>query len=244
MCTTSPLHPPVHEAARGSEDPAGSGTGPSLVPAVRRMRPGASAEYAFRIVGPRGRIVRALDTVHERPLHLLVVRHDLTDFHHLHPGLGPDGMWRTWLPPLAPGVHRVVADLSVEGVPATPFADLLVPGEPAVRPLPRPAPTAVADGFEVTVDRDGELLRFSVADASGRPATLAPHLGAAGHLVAVRAGDLALVHVHPLDDPAPGAVTFHIGVPDAGTYRLFLQLRPEGRLITTAFTVDLSATAA
>jgi hypothetical protein len=64
-----------------------------------------------------------------------------------------------------------------------------------------------------------------------------PYLGAGGHLVALREGDLAFLHVHPM--PAGhGAddVSFAATFPTAGRYRLFLQFRHEGRVRTAAFT--------
>ena len=73
----------------------------------------------------------------------------------------------------------------------------------------QPAPTATTGPYEVVLD--GELaagttstLGFAVR-RDGRPVEdLQPHLEARGHLVALRAGDLAYLHVHPVD-AAPAA---------------------------------------
>ena len=63
-------------------------------------------------------------------------------------------------------------------------------------------------------------LTFSVS-RDGKPVTdLQPYLGAYGHLVALRAGDLAYLHVHPTASPATAghragpAITFHADVPE------------------------------
>ena len=77
----------------------------------------------------------------------------------------------------------------------------------------------------------------------GRPVTdLQPYLGAYGHLVALRDGDLAYLHVHPdgeLGDagtrPGPD-VTFHADVPAAATYRLFLDFQHAGVVRTAELT--------
>ena len=57
-----------------------------------------------------------------------------------------------------------------------------------------------------------------------------PYLGAYGHLVALRDGDLAYLHVHPAHGTAtPGsAVGFDAEVPSAGTYRLFFDFQVDG----------------
>jgi hypothetical protein len=47
----------------------------------------------FQVLGPDGAPVLRYQTVHDRPLHLIVVRADLTGYQHLHPGLGADGTW-------------------------------------------------------------------------------------------------------------------------------------------------------
>jgi hypothetical protein len=81
----------------------------------------------------------------------------------------------------------------------------------------------------------------------GEPVTdLQPYLGAYGHLVALRKGDLAYLHVHPDGHPGDGTtrpgpdVVFYADVPSEGTYRLYLDFRHQGMVRTAAFT--LSAT--
>ena len=78
----------------------------------------------------------------------------------------------------------------------------------------------------MTVTRDGE----PVTD-------LQPYLGALGHLVAIRDGDLAYLHVHPLDEadgPGGPTVRFAVEVPTAGTYGLFLDFSHGGEVRTAA----------
>ncbi len=82
---------------------------------------------------------------------------------------------------------------------------------------------------------------------------LQPYLAAYGHLVALREGDLAYLHVHPaeasaggasIDAGAPGGATpagpqveFVAEVPTAGSYRLFLDFRHDGVVRTAELTV-------
>jgi hypothetical protein len=49
---------------------------------------------------------------HAALLHLLLVRHDLTGYQHLHPELAPDGTWNTDVDLSTAGVWRMVADSS------------------------------------------------------------------------------------------------------------------------------------
>ena len=87
--------------------------------------------------------------------------------------------------------------------------------------------TATVDGYTVTLAGDlvaGEhsMLTLSVSK-DGRPVTdLQPYLGAYGHLVALREGDLAYLHVHPGGEPGDGRtkpgpdIEFGAEVPSAG----------------------------
>jgi hypothetical protein len=82
----------------------------------------------------------------------------------------------------------------------------------------------------------------------GKPVTdLQPYLGAYGHLVALRGGDLAYLHVHPDGTPGDGAtdpgpeVVFYAAVPSAGTYHLYLDFQHNGVVRTAAFTVTAAA---
>jgi hypothetical protein len=59
--------------------------------------------------------------------------------------------------------------------------------------------------------------------------------GAAGHLVSLRAGDLAYLHTHATGEGLRFATAF----PTAGTYRLFLDFRHGDRVRTAAFTVHV-----
>jgi hypothetical protein len=200
------------------------------------LRAGVREDFAFRIADDRGATVRAFDVEHTKKLHLIAVRRDLTGFQHLHPTQAADGSWRTPLRLPEPGAYRVFADFTPRGGAATTLAsDVLVAGAFAPRPLPAPAARASVDGYEVALRASGgrdATLRFAISRA-GRAITPEPYLGASGHLVALREGDLAYLHVHPHDGDE---VAFGAGFPSAGRYRLFLQFQHEGRVHTAAFT--------
>lgn len=59
--------------------------------------------------------------------------------------------------------------------------------------------------------------------------------------MAIRATDLAYLHVHPLERRGgPGEVPFAIEVPSPGSYRLFFDFSHQGTVRTAAFTVDVA----
>jgi hypothetical protein len=202
---------------------------------------GRPVELAFAVAGSDGPVTE-FDVEHERRMHLIVVRRDLTGFQHLHPEMDRDGTWRATTTLSEPGDYRVFADFVHEGEALTLAHDLTVAGEAKAQPLPAPAARAsVPGGYEVALDgaesvaRTEQELAFAVT-RDGAPVEVQPYLGAQGHLVALRDGDLAFLHVHPTGGDEAGEIRFMTEFPSAGDYRLFLQFRHEGEVRTAEFT--------
>lgn len=200
------------------------------------LRRGRAERLAFRVVDERGATVRDFDVEHERRMHLIVVRRDLTGFQHLHPEQAADGTWSTRLRLDDAGSYRLFADFSRGGEPHTLAGDLRVDGSANLRALPPAAPVATTeDGYEVRLASSGGELRFTIT-RGGETVRTEPYLGAGGHLVALREGDLAFLHVHPTEHDS---VAFEATFPTPGAYRLFLQFKHEGRVHTAAFTHEV-----
>ncbi|MGH3456925.1 hypothetical protein [Aeromicrobium sp.] len=215
---------------------------------------GQDVPISFTIDGPDGRPVTEYDLEHEKRLHLIAVRRDFEGFQHVHPRLGADGRWDVDLD-LAPGQWRLYADFKATGAEAlTLGTDLTVPGDVEAAAASEETRTARIDGYTVTLDGDltpgaDAKLRLAV-ERDGKPVTdLQPYLGAFGHLVALREGDLAYLHVHPdgttgngMTEPGP-EVVFYAAVPSDGTYRLYLDFKHDGVVRTAAFNVSTGGAA-
>lgn len=206
----------------------------------------AGGAFRFVINRPDGTPELGFDPVHERRLHLIVVNRELTSFHHLHPALGGTGTWSVDLPALPAGSYRAIADFLVAGGPRLALGtDVGVPGPYHPDRLGAPRPQVAVDGYAVTLATEagdgGEVVATLTVHRNGRPVPdLEPYLGARGHLVAIRAGDLAYAHVHPVGStdsaPADGAVRFDATLASAGRYGLFLDFKHGGTVHTAAFT--------
>jgi hypothetical protein len=186
---------------------------------------------SFRVLDRDGHPVHDFDVEHTKRMHLIVVRRDLTGFQHLHPTQAGDGTWSVPVRLLEAGTYRVFADFSADGKAYTLADDLAVDGPVRSRQLPAPATSAEVDGLTVRRTSAGSQVGFTVT-RGGRPVALQQYLGAKGHLVALRKGDLAFLHVHPDED----RLRFTTSFPTAGDYRLFLQFQVAGRVHTAAFT--------
>ena len=209
---------------------------------ARRDAPrGRPFELVFRIADRDGRTVRDFDVEHTKRMHLIVVRRDMTGFQHLHPTQAPDGTWSVPVTLRDAGSYRVLADFSVDGKPRTLGDDLTVDGTVRSKELPPPVERTEVDGMLVTLTKGAPKagseseLAFTVT-RGGRPVKVEEYLGAKGHLVALRQGDLAFLHVHPDED----RLAFKARFPSAGRYRLFLQFEVDGRVHTAAFTQEVT----
>lgn len=215
--------------------------------------PNDRATLSFTIADPGGTPLLDYATVHGKQLHLIVVRSDGEHFAHVHPVLDQaTGMWSTpWVWKSA-GTYRVFADFQ----PAQPGSAKLtltrtvdVAGELA--PSPRLTTRTSDEIAGYTVELAGALtagvpkqVTATVARDGEPVTTLQPYLGAYGHLVALREGDLAYLHVHPEGaEPAPGriggpAVSFVATAPTAGRYLLYLDFKVDDTVRTATFVVD------
>ncbi len=226
--------------------------GLTLELATRQLTSGEPGRLRFQVVGEDERVVRDFEVEHEKRLHLILARRDLTGFQHLHPEMAADGSWSTPITVPAPGDYRVFADFKHEGKNQTLARDLSVSGSFSPRPLPDPATTATtADGYTVRLDADASRagrmaeLAFTVTK-DGRQLRTEPYLGAGGHLVALRENDLAYLHTHPAETGEEhggghaSAVRFETEFPSEARYRLFLQFKHGGQVHTAAFTRAVS----
>jgi hypothetical protein len=218
------------------------------------VTPGTAVPVSFTIEDPDGNPVTEYDEEHEKELHLIAVRRDFSGFQHVHPVRAEDGTWSTTLD-LTAGQWRLFADFKASGAEAITLGnDLAVRG--AYQPAAPAADTrtATVDGYTVTLEGEltpGEEARLSLnVTRDGAPVTdLEPYLGAYGHLVALRSGDLAYLHVHPEGTPGDGEtepgpdVVFFAKVPSSDRYHLYLDFKHEGVVRTAAFTVTGSADA-
>ncbi len=198
-------------------------------------------------------------------VHLILVSDDLSTMIHRHPPVAADGTLREKVVLPRAGKWRVVVDAYPQRQPNFQlFRNIDVSGKASPQPLPPATHSADADGFRVTLHGNPKLraiepgfLNISVTDAHGKPARFSPWYGALAHAIFFRAGTLDYFHTHVCAPGAsgctsslggasvagrsstPGKLRVGVLVPVAGTWRLFLQTRADGRVITVPFTLEV-----
>ncbi|MGE0066031.1 MAG: hypothetical protein AB7T48_01650 [Solirubrobacterales bacterium] len=236
--------------------------GYSLLLAPTFLAQNAGRDLHFSITDADGETVSDFDELHERRMHLILVRRDGRGFQHLHPEMDEAGTWTEALKLAESGVYRAFADFSVGGEQHTLASDLFVSGGSfQARPFPAPSALASTSGYDVSLEAEELVagkpssLSFAVTRGGTEVDDLGPYLGAKGHLVALREGDLAFLHVHPeeadgehahgghpaaTEEPAGNEIAFAATFPTAGHYRLYLQFKHKGAVRTVQFTVSVS----
>ncbi|MFI2486170.1 heavy-metal-associated domain-containing protein [Promicromonospora kroppenstedtii] len=211
---------------------------------------GERGTLSFSVLDADGAAVTGFETEHDKELHLIVVRSDGEEFRHVHPTMSADGVWSIpWMWAEA-GSYRVFADFVPEATGENVTLSRAV--DVAGRVTPQPAAVSASDttgGYTATLAGElsatGESTLTATVTKDGEPVTdLEPYLGAYGHLVALRAGDLAYLHVHPEgDEPGPGSVSgpdvaFMTQAPTPGRYLLYLDFKVDGDVHTARFVLD------
>lgn len=202
-------------------------------------------------------------------VHLIIVRRDLAVIIHHHPPVGPDGLLTDTVTFPAPGRYRVVIDAYPKNAGAVPsfqlFQTIDVKGAYHPKPLPAFRSTETVDGFRFTLHGtphlravQAALLDFTVTNPEGNPAVFTPWFGALAHAIFFRSGSLDYFHTHICAPGAsgctsvlggasvtgtsatPGHLKAGVLLPVAGTWRLFLQCRLDGKVVTAPFTLHVS----
>lgn len=178
-----------------------------------------------------------------------MVGRDLSGYQHLHPTMAPDGTWSVPVTLARPGGYRVYADFSVTAtngtqVPLVLGVDHTVPGAHTPTALPPAQAETTAGPYAVSMNGTPTVgvtapVHFQVSGAPTTPVQLEPYLGAYGHLVVVREGDLGYVHVHPEPELVDGSVKFWLTAPSSGRYRAFFDFQVAGKVHTAEFTINV-----
>ena len=200
----------------GEVKPVESGGGAPAYRAEFRAEPaevkaGENVTLVFTVRDAEGKAVRDLPVVHEKPMHLLVISKDLSEFNHLHPEPQADGTYRVAHTFPSGGDYKLYADYTPKGgEQVVDRIPLKVDGNPRppVALKADSSDTKTVDGLRVTMRPDKELragqelmLDFAVADdRTQKPvADLQPYLGALAHFVIVSEDGVDFLHAHPME---------------------------------------------
>ncbi len=231
-----------------------------------QLEAGKSAMLSFtpKIKGNEGAPV-PLDLVHEKKMHLILVRDDLSWFDHIHPEFSASGSYDIKV--LAQGEKFVNGRGHNEtrfdtggkywaftdfkptgGLNQVHKTELQVAGTPAKTvAYTQPKMTTSVDGYTVVLDPHGSAiasgtpahLHIDIMEKGKRltPDKIENYLGAKAHVVLVETTTKEFVHVHPeaVGDELEMNTTFA----KPGTYRGWLQFQTNGMVHTADFVLKV-----
>jgi hypothetical protein len=217
---------------------------------VPAHRGGGTRALKLRIRDPESREdVQMFAEAHERLLHLFIIGRDLRYFAHEHPRRTSDGF--ELQVDLAPGAYMLIADfLPGGGYPQMVHRALVTPGFRASpfedTALHEDAGEKAVDGLQVQMKvepvagRPAAVLRFRLTDETGSAVMdLEPYLGSAGHLLVVSPDLTHSIHAHPDALGSGPELAFAVEFPEAGIYKLWVQIQRRGKVSAVPFVVRI-----
>jgi len=172
---------------------------------------GKPTKLIISIKDANGAVVRDLDLSHEKPLHLIVVSSDLSEFYHVHPESQPEGTYSGVQTFPNSGHYKLYADFTPpNGSQVVETFDLNVTGlaRSSLALAPDSTATKTEGGLRITLQFDKPLrsgdevmLNFAIFDErTGTPVTdLERYLGAPAHVVIISGDTNNYLHVHPTE---------------------------------------------
>jgi hypothetical protein len=229
------------------------------------LRLGVTAWVTAQLTTASGKPITADDllVVHTRKLHLLLIAAaTLDDYQHVHPEPGTEsGKFVFSFTPREAGRYRVFADFMPRATGRSLYAgaQLEVPGNRTIRTRSGagsfPELITKADGlvFRLTLDQPPVRINqtaqmvLTVAREQGGAPELEDIMGAPAHLVAFDERCSGFAHLHPAaptaevpqETDAGRRLAFAIHLPDPGHYRLWAQVRVDGRDVFAPFDVKV-----
>jgi hypothetical protein len=233
------------------------------------VEPGRATIVAFTIDQPSGSALTDYRTGAgpHTGVHLIIVKTDLSTIIHRHPPVTPSGRFRQAVVFPSPGRYRVIVDAYPRtGILRNfqLFKDVTVSGATHRQPLGGYHPNLVVNGFRFVAPahpnvraNQASFLTVRVTNRAGRPARFVPWYGALAHAIFFRVGTLDYFHTHVCGSGTTGCTSFVGGprvvgtstkpgilrvgvlVPVAGTWRLFLQTKVDGHVLTAPFTLEV-----
>ncbi len=211
-------------------------------------------ELSFKLYGEDGHNFgpNDLKIMHQKRLHLLLVRDDMTGFQHLHPEYA-NGSWTVKTNVPEQGKYQMYVDIApIEEVASVLRVPLTIGGDTNNAQAPTPnSDRSAQDGeytAKLTIDqplktKETKQWTFAVTQNGKSVTKLKPYLGAYGHVVELRHMDPDdFFHVHPITEnqPADGKVVFEGTFPVKGRYTLYAQFNVDGSIKTFPITVDVN----
>lgn len=233
-----------------------------MVSSIDDIKPNQQIKVVYKIKDKQGNTLKDFDVMNEKIMHFIIIRKDLQHFQHIHPEFDKNtGEFSILIAFASDGEYRIFADFmpSMKDMksngkhePITIYKDVNVGNLADYKPEPLGEIVYIKkfNDYTITLTPSSEPIlpkedldfTFEIKKDGELVTNLEKYLGALGHTVVLREGDLQFIHAHATQKPdseQTGKVVFMIRFPKAGNYKLFSQFQHERKIITSDFLVNV-----
>jgi DMSO/TMAO reductase YedYZ heme-binding membrane subunit len=218
---------------------------------------GQPVVLTFAVTDKRtGRILKRYQILQEKLMHVVILRHDLLSYDHIHPQYDDNGNFVISHTFPTEGTYS----LFVEYSPPDFYENLSIATVTVGSPLKESKADLQVSSFtkqfgEVTVSlafknpikvNDTVDFAYTLTDSKGQPISdLETYLAAFGHMSAVSEDLQTYTHVHPINGPLSAGdrggpvVQFSTFFPKVGLYKIFTQFKRNGEVFVTDFVIEV-----
>ncbi|MEK7673200.1 MAG: hypothetical protein AAB373_04925 [Patescibacteria group bacterium] len=208
--------------------------------------PNKEEKFEFQIITNNGEIQKVFEIMHEKLMHLVIVRKDLQEFQHLHPTIDPKtGIATANITFPTSGPYRMFFEFTPE-YQSSITLDIDIGGNTSFQPqeleISKEATQKIGD-YEVTYNfpkiiKTNEEIEYSLeVQKNSQPVTdLENYLGAKGHSIILKEGSLIYVHTHPKNNED---LTFGTNFTEPGKYKIFTQFQHNGKIMRAEYVVEV-----
>ena len=243
--------PEVHNEAMNSLTEGSTLAGTRIVLDNKdSLKPG-KVNFSFKLFGiDKDEFTdKDLKVAHEKKMHFIFVRDDMTGYQHIHPQY-INGKWTVTTEINDGGSYNLYVDIAPnEETPVVLRVPVQIGGTTVTKNFPKPngKMNTISGVYTGTLTTNTSLktnqeIKLSIAlTKDGKVVTeINQYLGAFGHLVILNhSNPNDFIHAHPLTETKPtnGVVEFMAKFPTKGTYTLYGQFNIDGSIVTLPITV-------
>lgn len=211
------------------------------------VQAGQQVNVMLQLTDAFGAPVTEFEIVHEKKVHVIIIREDLQKFTHAHPEPGADGVLSSIVSFPEGGTYFFHVDFTPrDGTGVTLMSELRVEGSATQAPPLEPFVPGRVQTDELLADvavqevQGARRISFALMGLDTTPVSdLEPYLGAMGHLVVVSADGRKYVRAHPVDGGKPNEVMFDVLFPGSGLYKGWGEFQRAGKVLVVPIVLSV-----
>ena len=182
-----------------------------------------------------------IEIVHDKIMHVVIVRNDLKHFDHIHPEAIEPGVFAVPYTFSSSGIYRIWIDFTIDGMQHIVDFEINVPSNVEVEEKSNLDEIEVNANLpkEITAGKETEL-KFEIFDNDNKPVPITEKfLAANAHLIAIDEALEEFNHNHDENFDKDNKLIFKHTFTKSGKYRLWAQFSVEGKVKTASFDIEV-----